>query len=250
MKRLGIARAIASATLVVSLAGCGSGSSGDKVPSTNGLVGDPCTTADDCKPTEGARPVCMTQSKGVDTWDWIGGYCTFGCNEENPKCPTGSICSSVGYRMEGQRCLATCNSDVDCRTPHYKCSSGVCESNTKADTPPPPGPNCSETCKGCCDGNGNCLPGTGDSACGYGGETCYACEAQETCVDSFGSHYCRCRNDCENGCCDPQTGACQPGDADSACGDVGTICLVCKPDEKCDLYTSQGGGTFMFCVPK
>jgi hypothetical protein len=221
------------AIVLAAVSGCGSGSKQDTYegnkPATNGLVGDPCNTVDDCKPTEGARPVCMTESKGMDTWDWIGGYCTFGCNTKNPKCPTGTICSSVGYQMEGQRCLSTCNSDADCRTPYYRCSSGVCESNTKAGTTPPGGAdsNFGNTCEqeSDCSGADECIltlhPTKGMCAarCAALGATCATPDGKTSKCSAGSAPNFYCMYVCQDSsqCPDPATQQCVDGAGHKFC---------------------------------
>jgi hypothetical protein len=48
---------------------------------------------------------------------------------------------------------------------------------------PAPKKECTpSTCQGCCDESGECLAGTALFACGAGGESCVACEANQVCT--------------------------------------------------------------------
>lgn len=194
-------------------------------PVSVGNIGDACQGSGDCKDFNGVPALCMKASEGYEmSPTWPGGYCTFGCDHEDPKCPPGSVCSDGSRLTEtGDRCLRPCGADADCRT-GYVCEKGLCV--------PPLG--CDVTCEGCCDAQGNCLPGTSDTACGNWGEECRACGTFEACTYEY-LYACTCANDCEDGCCDPSTGACLPGTSSSACGTYNSTCWVCGANRVCVL---------------
>jgi len=69
-----------------------------------------------------------------------------------------------------------------------------------------------------------CHLGTSDGACGRLGTPCKQCLVVETCKPGErDGGYCRCKEGCESGCCDPTSGGCQPGTADLACGYYGVV---------------------------
>ncbi len=82
-----------------------------------------------------------------------------------------------------------------------------------------------ETCDGCCDGDGNCRPGTERAFCGSGGGACRICVGgrceQNVCV------YEECNaSNCPAGCC-REDGACLAGTDNAACGTGGEPCQSC-----------------------
>ncbi|MBI5500959.1 MAG: hypothetical protein HY907_12005 [Deltaproteobacteria bacterium] len=78
-------------------------------------VGGPCTNDWDCP---GEMPLCVT---ALGTGVIIpGGYCTFGCDPADGRCPPGSRCVAYGFDRVGAACLATCATDEDCRA-GYRC---------------------------------------------------------------------------------------------------------------------------------
>jgi len=110
-------------------------------------------------------------------------------------------------------------------------------------------------CYGGCCGDGTCQPGTVASACGSGG-ACAVCDATNQSGSACVSGHCGCTsagdcpagracllagiyicttecnrpNDtpCSGGCCSAaQNGTCQPGTADTACGNTGGTCVDC-----------------------
>ena len=110
------------------------------------------------------------------------------------------------------------------------------------------------TCAGCCDPNGFCADGLGDTLCGTGGSQCRNCTiagwtcqagscAQPDASSSSGSPgggACT----CPGGCCDSTT-TCQPGTADNACGQPGSgMCTDCTAFGETCVRGLCGG-----CVP-
>ncbi len=155
-----------------------------------GCVGGKC---------EGTPPVCGPGNCG-------------GCCDKSGACRNGGESDACG--KQGGAC-------DDCLAKGQGCSAGVCQG-----TPPTCGPG---TCGGCCDVNGKCVAGTGDAACGVGGQACAACVSPKKCT--IPGNYCAYLPTCgpltcPDGCCDAQ-GQCQEGNSDVECGVSGTSCGDC-----------------------
>ncbi|MEW5740720.1 MAG: hypothetical protein AB1938_17465 [Myxococcota bacterium] len=86
-----------------------------------------------------------------------------------------------------------------------------------------------DSCAGCCE-LGACQPGKVDSACGTGGGDCSACNLQNHCAGREGQYRCvqqPCLTTCDGGCCDGETGTCQPGGSPPFCGRGDVWCEPC-----------------------
>lgn len=93
--------------------------------------------------------------------------------------------------------------------------------------------DCTARCAGCCTLDGSCLQGTADNACGADGETCFGCEAPDTCFeaacctqttcDALYQEMCRIPGDCDYGICGTFPDTC--GGLD--CGNCGHPCFDC-----------------------
>ena len=104
----------------------------------------------------------------------------------------------------------------------------------------------SANCAGCCMGT-QCMGGTMQQACGYGGVPCQTCQSTETCQMGFCTPTSTCdASSCPNGCCD-SSNQCQSGDTDSACGTGGASCQSCSSSEVCSAAGScivKGSGSY------
>lgn len=107
------------------------------------------------------------------------GPCGDGSGPDN-RCEKDRQCCTKHCNKKKRRCRCLkegqpCNNDRLCcpgRTGRT-CQDGACQVATNA---------CEETCSGCCDGEGACLPGTADpSACGSGGVACQTCAENQIC---------------------------------------------------------------------
>lgn len=120
----------------------------------------------------------------------------------------------------GSRCDGTCPSG-------QFCSKGAA--------------GCTSTCNdlscpfGCCDGNGSCVDGMSDSACGQSGAVCKTCTpGSGACLPVYiynekspGGHCASCDSTtCPNGCCTAD-GHCITTWDDAACGKGGAPCVDC-----------------------
>jgi hypothetical protein len=92
------------------------------------------------------------------------------------------------------------------------------------------------------------MPGSGTSACGYGGNTCNACNTGDECQGGIcvpSATKCD-KQSCADGCC--ESGSCKQGNADSACGTGGDACKACGSDETCVGQTCTPKGPAMYKV--
>lgn len=121
-----------------------------------------------------------------------------------------------------------------------------------AAAPEAAGPACSsQTCSGCCDDAGACLPGTAQAACGEQGRACAVCDPNHDLCNpdphNPDGNVCFAPCDprfCQGGCCMPD-GHCVGGTADDACGSVGYLCLDCTSrGETCGVSDQR-----RTCVP-
>jgi len=222
-------------------------------PSCKGAV-KKCAAHSTCgKPT--AVTCCLTTTRGTKckikkdaahctAKQGTAGSCTSCCDAcptpgGGPSCPTW--CSRAG----------DCPLGTACNT-----MTGQCESAC--------GDASHSICHGGCCGGGTCQPGTVASACGSGG-ACAVCDATNpsgsACVITGPmSGHCGCTSEgdcpdgqacllagiyicttecnapnvtrCNVGCCStppgpPPYGTCQPGTADTACGNTGGTCVDC-----------------------
>jgi len=190
-----------------------------------GLAGSYCQ---DCTQSGG---VCDQEgcAVGLDGGVCNQATCPNGCCDSNEQCQqgvTGAACGNFGT-------LCT-----NCLSSDQLCTKQLCI--TPGDAAPPCNPdNCPN---GCCDPSGNCyVEGTFDDlSCGTGGTRCLDCTTTGTscqggeCTALDGDV--PCSQSCA-GCCDTQ-GNCQPGFADTECGQVGALCQNCagqNPASTCDV---------------
>lgn len=91
----------------------------EETPSS-GVVGDPCTDADDCTSTLGIDPYCLEDVRiSGGTVTLTGGYCTARCTDSGGECGTGAVCLRMGGT---RRCFKECTVDGDCRESEgYEC---------------------------------------------------------------------------------------------------------------------------------
>jgi hypothetical protein len=101
-------------------------------------------------------------------------------------------------------------------------------------------------CAGCCGGVDLCASGTGDVACGSGGEQCQRCVPQEGTGQCeplpHGGGLCNATPSCTPGNC---TGCCAGdvclvGDTESACGSNGSACAACPAGQACESVMKVG----------
>lgn len=85
-----------------------------------------------------------------------------------------------------------------------------------------------DNCAGCCNVN-TCIAKTDENACGSGGDACSPCGANEVCT--HGSCVAA-GMDCD-GCFDPNTKNCKPGNTDFDCGVGGILCAQCTGGNTC-----------------
>jgi hypothetical protein len=101
-------------------------------------------------------------------------------------------------------------------------------------------------CMGCCQ-NGQCQPGTANTACGYGGISCRPCTGGEQCKDGVCVTGGACGPaSCPAGCCDP-AGNCMGGGTVEACGMNGLACKTCDEATQVCLQgqcTAKGSGSY------
>lgn len=102
---------------------------------------------------------------------------------------------------------------------------------------------CTRTCDsnscadGCCDAEGECWVGQGDTECGLGGVLCTDClRENKACVAKAGSCGAKCSPDNCNGCCSEDLCITQVELNASLCGSGGKACV------SCGVYASCGGG--------
>ena len=149
---------------------------------------------------EGPAPACSPAT------------CT-GCCDAQGQCQFGDKADACG--VSGGKC-------ANCAAQSQSCIGGKCQG-----PPPACGP---KTCGGCCDAQGTCQTGTGNSACGNTGSPCENCVAGGKICNQPGS-YCAffpsCGSvTCPTGCCD-KSGKCLDGKTNAACGSGGSQCANC-----------------------
>jgi hypothetical protein len=152
-------------------------------------------------------------------------------------CPTG-CCDSFGVCQQGLTGAMCGNFGTNCQS--CLSMSQVC-SNQACVPGPDAGIVCGPSnCNGCCDALGNCWGGYEAALCGSGGTGCVNCAALGdqcefgSCLTPDGGTLCS--QSCA-GCCD-ESGACQPGFADTQCGEIGSTCTNCRaltPASTCDF---------------
>lgn len=104
------------------------------------VIGDSCSIASDCS-ISGDRQCDTTQ---------YDGYCTqVGCDPNS--CPDEASCVAFNAhapRLERRYCMASCETDDDCRTPEYHCQradargSEACVNGADGGGVLPPGQSC------------------------------------------------------------------------------------------------------------
>lgn len=153
-----------------------------------------------------------------------GGYCAFVPSCSSATCPNG-CCDASGVCRDGrndQACGSSGGTCSNCASSGQACApQGFCYNGTHC------GP---DNCAGCCTGNGQCRPGSGNQACGQFGGLCENCGAQgETCQGQV----------CSNGSTCP---AAYPGCSPSAATSPAFRSNACSSDDLNQLATgcSQG----------
>jgi hypothetical protein len=173
---------------------------------------------------------CLKQQCiGIDAGACTPQTCPMGCCDFQGFCQSGSSpfacggfgqscqnCAQFGAICSGQQCL-------------FGLDAGACNERT---------------CPfGCCDGAGNCQPGSSNFACGAFGNFCQNCLAfGESCTNQQCIQTLPCEVTCQ-GCCDAK-GNCQPGFVDQQCGEQGSACTDCTalaPPSTCDISVSPRG---------
>jgi hypothetical protein len=224
--------------------------------------------------TPTCQPACAGQCAGAP--DGCGGTCADndcgGCCDANHQCQeseTSAACGSGGEACEACGGSHSCNPGPDgtsfsCCSLGEGCGPSCGDPNLKDSCGWVCGTNCPS---GCCDGQGDCHPGTADDACGLPGDACLQCAVPDwTCIAAgTGGGTCgvacsqegatqliscngscgqqtqtcqggqwvstgACQDDCGSGCCGTdQNGnqACVPGDDANACGGGGGACNPC-----------------------
>jgi hypothetical protein len=195
-------------------------------------------------------------------------------NDEAAACGAGGSCAEAGTDDCGTDFC--CNADGGCAQAESGTDAIGCASASDC----PPGEACNTAtsecqascgsgalCNGCCDGVGNCQPGSDSDSCGNDGGLCATCTQGRTCMQGG---YCSCRaaDDCPpglackqstgqcqascnggalcNGCCDQGfgTGACQAGTSPTQCNTGGHTCQACAcPRPACVPVPANAGGT-------
>lgn len=221
----------------------GSGGSGGSATGGSGGSGGACV------------PSCAGKACGAG--DGCGGVCTAGACQPGQRCVGGQcVC-------DAQSCAGCCN-NTTCEpgTDNANCGSAgwVCAA-CSGGTPTCVGGTCTAACgagtdgtcsNGYCCSGGRCVLGNTSSACGPSGTcldcanspstgfaclsngTCGCttaddCPLQTACDTQTGQCSAQCGGpkdtDCRDGCCDA-TGHCVTGEANNACGTLGT-CIDC-----------------------
>ena len=162
-----------------------------------------------------------------------------------PDC-TGKACGDDGCGGSCGECTCSgagdCPIGMACNTTTGQCESACGDANHSI-------------CHGGCCSEGTCQPGTVESACGSGGD-CAVCDAANQSGSVCVSGHCGCTSEgdcpagracllagiymcttacnepnltpCNGGCCSAAfSGTCQPGTADTACGNTGGTCVDC-----------------------
>ncbi|MEZ4431862.1 MAG: hypothetical protein R3F65_05570 [bacterium] len=220
---------------------CDTGS-GDCVPRGEKATGAACTTNASCN-----GGLCITAP------EFREGYCSSRCGSQFQGCEPGSVCETVDGAAV---CLATCQSNGDCRgSAGYICRQIAEKADQSGDVQPIRAcvPRCQSDAE-CGDGNhcevdsGLCAPGAGDpnplgAFCAGDGD-CQSGDCLEAAGWSNGycTEGCRGDGDCGGGVCATAAGAdrCLAGcDVDLDCR-AGYICdeggcrAPCQADSDCD----------------
>lgn len=150
-----------------------------------------------------------------------------GCCDSVGNCKTGGADSACG--AGGQAC-AVCDGSKN-----ETCMNGGCQTVN-------PGCNATTCANGCCDDQGQCVPGNAPDNCGTGGNACAQCGSNLACV----SQKCTCTTTSCPGCCDGDT--CKAGSDVNACGAGGAACTQCTGTKKCVAGTCQDDCSFLTCT--
>jgi hypothetical protein len=114
------------------------------------------------------------------------------------------------------------------------------------DAPPLPAVCGPANCNGCCQGD-VCVTNISVQACGWGGQACFACAADEICRGSCARPQLNCGPTNCDGCCGGSNICFSPGVGNIACGSGGGPCSRCVPTEgtgQCIANPNgKGGGT-------
>ncbi|MFH1130620.1 MAG: hypothetical protein V1754_04755 [Pseudomonadota bacterium] len=144
------------------------------------------------------------------------------CGPTNcPGCCQGSNCitqmSALACGASGLACVACASGE--------SCVDGKCASTTTQCGPT----NCA---MGCCDGT-QCVTVLSTQKCGTGGQTCAACNADQTCVAGVcATSTPNCATAC-TGCCQGQQCVPLAQVNNNACGVNGGNCIACTSPETC-----------------
>lgn len=152
-----------------------------------------------------------------DGWACFDGTCV-----EPPTCSPDN-CTGCCDPVRG--CVVG-DTDEACGTSGLACST--CVGNEACDGQTCVAP-CSETCRGCCDGEA-CLAGSTDAACGTEGAACEDCGDAASCSDENVCVADSCAASCA-GCCDGNS--CMPGTNANVCGVGGSACVDCGNGRAC-----------------
>ncbi len=226
--------------------GGGPGGSGGATGGSGGLGGvggspscGPCAGCCDaggiCRPGTDVN-ACGTSGTVCINCGAVGFGCVNGvCEGPPPECGPSTCngcCDAAGlcrFGNESDACGTSGSACTDCASQGFGCVGGVCQG---------PPPKCSaQNCGGCCDAQGNCLPGMSDKVCGAAGAACEDCTLSAKMCNQPGN-YCAFLPSCgpftcPTGCCD-SAGVCRNGQANDQCGNDGQACSDCaKYDLNC-----------------
>ncbi len=111
-------------------------------PASYGVVGDPCTTSEDCLGVPGF-PNCLTIVPGWSGYtEYPNGYCSGDCIDDGD-CGEGAGCASLGGA--GRFCLKMCETNADCREAEgYVCRNRHSDPTYYCQLPRPPRPDAEE----------------------------------------------------------------------------------------------------------
>lgn len=152
--------------------------------------------------------------------------CPTGCCDSAGNCKTGQSDSACG--TAGGTC-ATCDTSQN-----QKCQGGTCQTIATSC-------NATTCATGCCNDQGQCVPGNAADNCGTGGVACSQCGSNLQCV----GQKCACTTTSCPGCCDGDT--CKAGSDINFCGTAGAACAKCTGTDKCLAGTCQTDCSFLTC---
>ena len=163
-----------------SIDSCGYKEEGTCEECTSGCIDDKCViptpcsdTCDTCCTAEGA---CLGANLMTDSACGTGGNQCAPCTG-GKKCVTGSCqcveSSALGCHQGNVWKLNSCGEPgEESQICSNGCSNGICNPL-----------ECSQTCQGCCTGDGVCIGQTNAQACGASGTDCVVCKPWQVCND-------------------------------------------------------------------